>query len=267
MTPPRISSDLNLYLGDGGGAGGGGGPFTLSQEDQSLLQQMRDRHTTLPVLILDAVLPGQKVDFGSHDDKFHQLCDYLLQSGKDLAMIGMNPHTGRPLSLGVTVSIDTRHEKGRMWTLSGTGEQRLEVQGEPYLDPTGSFYMADVELVTERFEPNLDRKEQEEAKSLSRKLPNMIDQWIRLMLEEGVVDASPKELEEHLDTLGRVPKEHTERAMWVARLLNPMPSWKSVSLEIRPAMLACKTDLQRIHLAHAALQGSIDHLSGVRKLF
>jgi len=69
-----------------------------------------------------------------------------------------------------------------------------------------------------------------------------------------------------LKELGPMPDTPTDRAIWVAALLNPLPSLK-VCLEIRPAMLACKNDYDRIHLAMAALQSSTDHMKGKNKLF
>jgi hypothetical protein len=63
-----------------------------------------------------------------------------------------------------------------------------------------------------------------------------------------------------------MPEDVGERAIWLASLLNPLPPL-GVCLEIRPAMLACRNDFDRIQLATSAVQSSIDHLSGKRKLF
>ena len=70
--------------------------------------------------------------------------------------------------------------------------------------------------------------------------------------------------------LGPLPSEWKEQAMWVAALLNPTSSdteEERVCLEIRPAMLSCHNDHDRMMLAATALQSSIDHLTGERKLF
>lgn len=66
--------------------------------------------------------------------------------------------------------------------------------------------------------------------------------------------------------IGAMPIDIGARAMWVASLVNPLPAL-DVCLEVRPAMLACKNDYDRIMLASAAIQGSIDHMTGKRKLF
>jgi hypothetical protein len=64
---------------------------------------MQERHITLPIMILDPILPGQVLEFGSNDIKFVKLLQYVLQSDEgEIGMIGMNPHTGRPLNLGVS---------------------------------------------------------------------------------------------------------------------------------------------------------------------
>lgn len=76
----------------------------LSSSDLSRLTQMRERHTTLPIMILDAMLPGQVLEFGSSDPKFVTLLKHVFESEEgEIGMIGINPHTGRPLNLGVSV--------------------------------------------------------------------------------------------------------------------------------------------------------------------
>ena len=65
-----------------------------------------------------------------------------------------------------------------------------------------------------------------------------------------------------------MPDNISERAIWVGILLNPVRGYtKRVCLEIRPAMLACASDLELITLSCVALQSSIDHLSGKKLLF
>lgn len=79
----------------------------LSKNDIVRLSQMRDRHITIPILILDPLLPGQCLELASSDDrKFQELVNYVLssqQQQKEIGMIGLNPHTGRPLNLGVRI--------------------------------------------------------------------------------------------------------------------------------------------------------------------
>ncbi len=64
-----------------------------------------------------------------------------------------------------------------------------------------------------------------------------------------------------LQSIGPMPKDDIcRRALWVGSLVNPLPSLK-LCFEIRPAMLACKNNYERIQLAVISLQSSIDFLS------
>jgi hypothetical protein len=57
-----------------------------------------------------------------------------------------------------------------------------------------------------------------------------------------------------------MPSCMKNRALWVGALVNPLPDLK-LCLEIRPAMLACKNNYERIQLAVLSIQHSIDFLS------
>ena len=59
----------------------------------------------MPILILDAMVPGQRLSFQSSDPKFHKLVEHALSSKQtnEIGMIGFNPHTGKPLNMGVSI--------------------------------------------------------------------------------------------------------------------------------------------------------------------
>jgi hypothetical protein len=75
-------------------------------------------------------------------------------------------------------------------------------------------------------------------------------------------------MKSRMDDLGVMPDEDdmTERALWTAALINPLPAL-GVCLEIRPAMLSCGNDYDRMVLVCQALQSSMDHLTGKQRLF
>mmetsp|Transcript_30672 Transcript_30672/g.40202 ORF Transcript_30672/g.40202 Transcript_30672/m.40202 type:complete len:215 (+) Transcript_30672:1-645(+) len=214
------------------------------------------------------MLPGQRLEFGSTDPKFQKLVEHVLENGQEVGMIGINPHTGRPLNMGVTLPIREEHLKsdaqGNL-VISVQGSRRFEVQGEPWLDESSSFYMADVEIVDGRFEP-IPKDLSSKVSDGMVQIPQMVEEWISTLLAKGHVESQRVLETTVLKELGPMPDTPTERAMWIAALLNPVPSLK-VCLEIRPAMLACKNEYDRIHLAMAALQSSIDHMNGKNKLF
>lgn len=242
-------------------------PLPLTAEDLKRLSQMKSRHCTMPIMILDAMLPRQKLSFQSDDPKFRRLIDYCLEEDQPLGMLGLNPHTGRPLCRGVVLdvtddAVEFDDDRDSI-TMSVQATKRMEVQGEPWLDETGSFYLAEIEILEDRQEP-LTSEQQKEVKRLSGTLPAKFDEWVGVVLKSAAVDTSS--MNARLTALGPMPSDPTNRALWVAAAINPLPPL-GVCLEIRPAMLSCSNDLDRMILACQAVQSSIDHLSGKRRLF
>lgn len=241
-------------------------PLPLTPDDLRRLESMRTRHCTIPIMILDALLPKQKLSFQSNDPRVRRLVDYCIKEGVgQLGMIGLNPHTGRPLSRGVTVSVseDTVVVDGSSIAMTVTGKKRMELQGEPWLDPSGSFYLAEIEIMEERVE--LMTEEQEgNVEKLSQTLPEKIQEWVGWVIKANAADE--KGMKARMKDLGPMPNDPTERALWVAALVNPLPKL-DVCLEIRPAMLSCSNDYDRMVLACQAVESSINHLNGKQRLF
>lgn len=214
----------------------------------------------------------------SADLKFHNLVRHVLSEGTEIGMIGLNPHTGRPLNVGVTLPVTARNvhldEKTNIVTLKCQAKSRFEVQGEPWLykddefdtDKDDCFYVADIEIVEGRPEDRLTDDMAAVAQNLANQIPGLVATWVQQLVMHNKQDAL--KMEARMMALGALPSEWKDQALWVAALLNPTTSdEEKVCLEIRPAMLACKNDHDRMILATAALQSSIDHVSGKRRLF
>lgn len=292
-------------------------PF--SSDDRRRLQQLRQRHhSNVPILIMDAMLPKQKLTFQSNDPKFRRLVDYCTTTTRNnegdtsssppppqLCMLGLNPYTGRPLCRGVTVSVtvdqmstesknDNNQQKDNdPVTITVIGQERMEVQGEPWLDETESFYLADVEILEGRPEiatpiqvhsatGNKDDGTktsvvsiEQQAKGIQescQQMPKKVTEWIQCVLQTRAT--TEEGLKARMMELGPMPEVSnpsspggaTDLALWVAALINPLPSL-GVCLEIRPAMLSCSNDYERIILATQAIESSIDHMNGKKRLF
>jgi hypothetical protein len=244
-------------------------PLPLTQEDLHRMSDLKSRNLQMPIMILDAMLPLQTLTFQSSDPKFNRLVTYCLEEvpGTEMGMLGMNPHTGQPLSFGVTMKLKEENIKidTDSVTITVTAERRMEVQGEPWLDESESFYLADIEIVEDR-EESMSGEQRKEAERLSKTIPDSVKEWVQCVLKaEAADDAGMKS---RMADLGAMPDEDdmTERALWTAALINPLPSL-GVCLEIRPAMLACGNDYDRMVLVCQALQSSMDHLSGKQRLF
>ena len=204
-------------------------------------------------------------------------------------MVGVNPQTGNPLTVGVTLPVKPEdvvvNKQTKVVSLTLQAKNRFEVQGEPWLldeDPTitndddednsdAAFYLADVETVDSRREDPMTDEAAATTQNLADQLPSLIGTWVHNLVAANRADAL--KMESRMMELGPLPSDWTQQALWVAALLNPSTSHTAsseeqrVCMEIRPAMLSCKNDHDRMLLATAALQSSIDHVSGKKKLF
>uniref|UniRef100_A0A7S4M5U8 Uncharacterized protein n=1 Tax=Odontella aurita TaxID=265563 RepID=A0A7S4M5U8_9STRA len=161
----------------------------LSTADIARLSEMRSRQQTIPIMILDAMLPGQHLEFGSDDPRFGKLIEHVLSEGStEMGMIGLNPHTGSPLNIGVTLTVEKENMNfnplTRQLTLAAKGRHRFEVQGEPWLDETKSFYMADVEIVDNR-EESMSDQDKHMAVDLAERIPTLFESWLRWVVKSG----------------------------------------------------------------------------------
>jgi hypothetical protein len=242
----------------------------LSEDDLNRLSKLQSRQLTMPILFLDAMVPKQRLTFQSTDPKFRRLLETCVDENySEIGMFGLNPITKKPLCNGVSLPVSEdaiEHDPATgLFQLTVTAKRRVEVQGEPWLDDTESFYMANVELVDDR-EELMTAEQLEETKRLSRTLPGLVNEWKTQVLRAQATDLAG--LETRCAVIGDMPPENalTERALWIAALINPLPAL-GVSLEIRPAMLSVANGYLRMVLACEAIQSSIDHLSGKKRLF
>lgn len=220
--------------------------FTMSPNDLMRLSQLRNRQTTLPLLICqDSLLPGQTMELSSPEDKFQTMCSSLGE-GDELALVGMHPfQTGNPLTVGVIcVVVDSSKTN----TLKVKGKQVVDVQGEPWWDSKKSCFMTDLEKASDVVMLTETATQIRQQVQWFDELPNLVSQWCTVMEQQQQL---PTDME----------NSFAERAYQVASLLNPsIPYDTPVSLEIRPALLACRNDYDRLHLVHTALQASLHDL-------
>jgi hypothetical protein len=237
----------------------------------------------------------------------------------EIGVLGFHPETGAPLTRGTIAHVATRRitygmhsarNNERIIATSFKGQPALfQLVGDPWLDPTGSFHLAHVEV----FFPSSSLSQQQQQLPLSPSathysrttmkvgqpysvwmaaqrrleidaerlfctLPSMVEEWTAVLFEQSIM--TPAALRNQLKEVGPMPHTKGERAIWVvAALLNPIQemtttttattslqqqqqhqSWwrQRVCEEIRPALLACQNDHDRLVLAATALQSSMD---------
>lgn len=231
----------------------------------------RKEQKFIPIFIFDAMLPKQRLLVDSTDHRFEKLTEFLSKGNiEEFGVIGYSPHTGQPLNFGVTVSISDQSVVSSLnkdgsdsVELFIQGDKRFEIQGELWMDDTQSFYFADIEIVDDRSE-ELNREQETELRNLAKTVPQLVEQWLALVIETGKSDK--KGMESLMMDIGQLPDENYARAFWIGALINPQHPL-GVSVDVRHALLSCKNDFHRMKLATVAIQSSIDHLSGKQLLF
>jgi len=220
------------------------------------LRQIRERQRTLPLLLVkESLVPGQTMELGSVDRKFQHLV-HSLSIRDELGLVGMHPHDQRqPLNVGVTVVVKEIQHSTFGSVLTVQAKERVDVQGQPWYDQDQSCFLADLEVARDEFVLKGDNLGQ--TNDWFDAIPELLEEWSNCMMDAGhsvsrrQVDAIAGET------------DHTKRAFATAALLNPSPGYEElVCLEIRPALIACRNDYDRLYLVHTALTASIQHLQG-----
>ncbi len=290
----------------------------LSSFDRRKFHHMKTRGRVMPIIVMgEPILPGQRLYFRSGDPKFENLIKYIAQIEKDYAetvmnargapnieigILGFDQQSGGVSHNGVTARVETKNfvysltaENGdRAITTSFKGARIFQLAADPWMDPSGSFHMAHVEILDGEFddEPRGKRRRvsQIESDELFAQIPSLAEKWMGLMFEAGlatpaslalaqkeIVDTTKLEPQQQLlhiedDPHHRIrrrnnnyalypPRRQTERAIWVAALLNPVRKYPvAVSAEMRPAFLACRNDRDRFDLCITTLRMSIEFL-------
>lgn len=266
------------------------------------------------------------------DDETAAAAVVAAASRPEIGILGFDP-TGpsglEPLRRGVTSTLPTsrvvygiNRQQQRVIATSFVGRRSFEVVGEPWLDPTHSFFLAHVEVTTTAM-TTMDGDDDDdvtfeilpdecvaETERLFYELPELVTEWMAAVFDADL--ATPAALQEQIkriqtgaysggmdehhhhrrphrhspplrssssspgrsmleNTIGYVtaiiPQTQRDRALWVtAALLNPIqPCYRNrrdgqrVCPDIRPAMLACRNNYDRLVLVTTALRSSLEY--------
>jgi hypothetical protein len=75
-----------------------------------------------------------------------------------------------------------------VWSVTVKAKKQFEVQGEPWMDETSSFYLADLEVVENREESELDDDTLEEALGMASAIPELVEEWLKYVLSTKASD-------------------------------------------------------------------------------
>lgn len=269
----------------------GDGDDSFMKDLRSRMQEVSDRSTKLPMVVLDSILPRQvlKVEV-ANDPKFTDLIRGLIAEDRPyFGMVGVAQlNTGQtlPLQNGCQVEIvgqpQVVDDTGGALRMELRATRRFRIKGEITQHEKG-WAEARVQFLDSEEEEEQELQNSEDpaslalAKSHARELisPNftmgdgnacsLIDRWIALARENEQI---PGQIDQMLQDLGERPSpDHpTELAFWVGALVNPLPGL-SVAMEIRPSLLMARQAEERVLVALKGITESIKHMDGTKRLF
>mmetsp|Transcript_35707 Transcript_35707/g.90870 ORF Transcript_35707/g.90870 Transcript_35707/m.90870 type:complete len:295 (+) Transcript_35707:53-937(+) len=214
--------------------------------------------TMMPLLTVDAMLPGQRLRFNSADTRLQK---FAAENG-EVGVLGGSP-LGRPLSCGVVAQLTlssgvaTGSSVAELeWVLRGL--RHMKLAGPSALGKEG-IVMGQVELV--------DDVVTEADVAEARRLPPLVAEW-RGLVEGSRFERFEGQVQGILEDLGPMPPPESagRLALWVAALINPLPAM-GVAYEIRPAALEAPSVAERLKVVFDGIEASIGHVSGREPLF
>jgi len=215
----------------------------------------------LPIVVLDAMLPGQRLSFSPNSTDFNVGFSALPPSCQRFGMVGSQ--TGRVLPVGVEANVRSSSSNSSTH-LEIVAGRRFVMVGNLYRtdatpDEHGRYQLqAAVEWVDEDFDEDplapVDLKR-------SEALEPLVAHWLNLVRSGH--ERQLGQIDLVLGHLGPMPPAAaaTDRAIWVCALINPLPAL-GVCYEIRPNILLARNVRGRLAVATTGLLDSIAHLDG-----
>eukprot|EP00039_Didymoeca_costata_P005850 m.85203 g.85203 ORF g.85203 m.85203 type:complete len:409 (+) comp13001_c0_seq1:229-1455(+) len=220
-----------------------------------------DQATTLPIFILDPILPRQKMHLNIFEPRYLVMLERCLQGGRRFGMLGfrrIRHHGHAPIlaTCGTEVEIvETRDARGRNKLVEIVGKRIFRVEQrwhteDRYMMANVSYIQTDGNTVHEYFQ--------------SDAMLALKDEWLRLV-RAGGWERSMGQLDSVIESIGTMPStsQPDELALWIGALINPIPGLE-VAPEIRPMLLSSRSTDERVQVALNGLKQSIDYLGPSR---
>lgn len=293
---------------DGADGGGGAAEAEEASPDGNLLsglmgrvRDLSNRSTKIPVVVLDAMVPKQRLKFSTSDPSFTAMLESLArcnvpgdgEAGDATGSIGMFPESsvgarfgmigamqGQPLPVGVEVEVvqafGEQAKPSLLDSMEGgsrppmavsvevVARRRFSLTGHEESTDEGGFSVARVTYSDDLDENDLMPSELEATLEKSEKLAELVPLW-EALVRKTKSERVPDHLEKVRGDIGPMPADPSARALWVAALINPLPGM-GVAYEIRPAVLVAETAAKRVEVALKGLESSIANLDGTRPL-
>lgn len=259
------------------------------------MDQVNDRASKLPLVVLDSMLPRQVLKVQVQNPVFKELIrSRLVEEEPRFGILGMAKlATGELVHLknGVEVqiigkpkiipneSIESKEDGILVEFKAGRRFRIVEgVENVP-----GGWTEARVEFLDSSEEEAKEEKMSEDRMSLARAIAKarafthtntmyteekdmlLVERWTELAKEN---EREKGQIDRLLNDLGKIPpsEQPSERAFWIGALINPIPAL-GVALEIRPALLTADKAEERVQIALDGIIRSIKHMDGTKRMW
>jgi Lon protease-like protein len=214
---------------------------------------------TLPLFLLDSVLPGQEMRLHVFEPRYVALTRRVLSDPSLERRFGMTDYEAqaRAGSFGCSVRILEHEEvRGRHYNtnynLRVLGDRRFRIHRTRLVD---GYRSAQVEWAADV--PS--EEEESRAPELAESLRTSLGEWQRELLS-GHHERFAGQLELIRHNLGPQPTDDLERlGLWGAALINPLPAL-GVAPEIRRRALELTSTAARLELVRGACESSREYL-------
>ena len=195
------------------------------------VDELKARQLELPIVVLDATLPNQRLAISTSDQAFREMVEYcgvkaVEEAGDEqfddtrhgrFGIVGVDRQTGNAFPFGVEAIILKASVASETCSVELKGGRRFTVDETQDEAPAGAVQPRKVTLA-----PDLDDDDEASAVAAAQRLPALVEQWEKLVVDGGH--------ERQPDHLGLVRKH-----------LGPMPGperptdlslsvWKSTSV-------------------------------------
>lgn len=267
----------------------------------SRLEEVRERDETLPLVVLDSMLPRQVLEIQVRNALMMELVrDCVAREKPYIGMLGIaRLASGEQIHLTRGVEVEILEDRlqllpegqGLRMALKAT-ERRFQIQDGPdsvrtvgggdrgYTEAKVQFLDSAREEEDEAKTGNANDDGDSEANDDRMSVARAVVRAEELTMPNGSMpdnaslvdrwielarekERSPGQIDGILEDLGAIPPADrpSERAFWVGALINPLPAM-GVALEIRPALLMATKAEQRVEVALQGILRSIRYMDG-----
>ena len=227
----------------------------------------------LPLFVLDAMVPGQRLQLHVFEDRYLKLVRRALaQPERHFGMVaargsghaGLVVHGRGPLleqriaHVGSLVVIENVSDLGGGARLLVEIRATRRFRALRFRQHADGYACAQAEWMLDASPPSAE--DAHAALVLGRELRCAIDAWVEQVRRRGR-EREPGQLERLLAQLGAVPPPSEPEALgfWAAAVVNPLPPL-GLAAEVRPSCLSCDESAQRLRLCLAAVEESMAHV-------